>query len=48
MHSLLGLAVVGDARRTAAQCRRAAMADDEVAHVRPRLHYLGQSVRVGV
>ena len=40
-----GLVVAGEGRHTAALCRRAAMAGDEVAHVRLRLHYLCQSMR---
>lgn len=41
-----GIAMAGNARRTLAQRRRAAMADDEVAPVRPRYHHGYQSTQV--
>jgi len=44
--SLPGLAMAHNGQRTVVQRRRATMAGDEVAPVRPRLHHLGQSMRL--
>ena len=43
-----GLVVAYNGQRTTAQCRYAAMAGDEVAPERPRLHHLGQSMQFDV
>jgi len=46
VRSSLGLTVACNDRRIAAPRRRAAMAGDEVAPVRPHLHHLGQWMRL--